>query len=132
MKLNAGIGRRPGRVRNLVPEIVGLESLCRFSVDAAVEGPIGVVFDGFDERVRDTHRIVRVLARNGAISLRLPVGVEGAEFNLLESLLGELNDTLNIAFGDHRAAGVANGAFQIVVFFCGQGQPRRRHRDTPT
>ena len=50
-----------------------------------------------EEGVGQAHRIVRVLARDGEIGLRLPIGVVGVEFERGVALAGELDDALDDA-----------------------------------
>ena len=95
--LQARIGRGPGGVADLLPQIARLQGLRDLAVEAAGEIPLAVVLDRLKEGVGQAHRIVRVLARDGEIGLRFPVGVVGVEFERRIALAGELDDALDDA-----------------------------------
>ena len=98
--LQARIGGGPGGVADLLPQVARLHGLRDFAVEAAREIPLAVVLDRVQEGVGQAHRIVRVLARDGEIGLRLPVGVVGVEFERRIALAGELDDALDDAVRD--------------------------------
>ncbi len=110
--LQAGIGRSPGGLADLVPQSPRRQGLGRLAIGAAGQGPIRIRFHGAQEIVAHTHGIVGILARDSEISLAIPIGVIGAEINLGVTLLGELDHALHIVFRDHRGTGGANFAAQ--------------------
>ena len=74
--LQPGIGRGPGRVADLLPQIAGLDGLGRLAVEPARQRPVAVLLDGAQEVIRHAHGIVGVLARDREVGLRIPIGVE--------------------------------------------------------
>ncbi len=112
VELQAGIGRGPGGVADLVPQIARLQSLRDLAVGAPRQAPLAVLAHALQEVVRDAHGIVRVLARDGEIGLAVPIGVVGLELDRGAALLGELDDALDIALGDHGAPRRADLALQ--------------------
>ena len=87
------------------------------AVGAADQVPVAVRFHGAQEIVLDRHGIVGILARNGQIGFRIPVGVIGVELDFGIALLGELHDALDIAVGHHHAAGLLDLTLQSGVLF---------------
>ena len=57
------------------------------------------------EVVGDAHRVVRVLAGDGEIGLRVPIGVVGVEVDVGIALARELDDALDVVLGHGGAAG---------------------------
>src|SRR6185312_9324574 len=92
VELDAGVGAAPGALGDPVPEVAGLECLLRlrlpavchgrFEFGAPVERPGAVVLDGLHELVRDADAVVAVLAADGVVRLRGPVGVVLLEVNV--------------------------------------------------
>ena len=101
--LQARIGRGPGGVADLLPQLARLERLRDLAVLAVGEVPVAVGLDRLEEVVGDAHRIVRVLARDGEIGLAIPIGVVGREVDVLVALLGELDHALDEVVRHHRA-----------------------------
>ena len=95
--LEPRIGRGPGGVADLLPQVARLHGLRDLAVEAARKIPLAVGLDRVQEGVGQADRIVRVLARDGEIGLRLPVGVVGVEFERRIALAGELDDALDDA-----------------------------------
>ena len=112
MELDAGIGRGPGGIADLVPEFPCLEGLGHLAIEARGEVPVAIGLDGAQEFVGDAHRIVGVLAGNGAIGLAVPVGVVGIEGDLGIALARELDDALDEVVGHQCLAGVLDGALE--------------------
>src|SRR6185437_7061442 len=79
------------------------------------EVPLGVGLDRFQELVGDAHRVVRVLAGDGEISVRIPIRVVGREVDVLVALLGELDDALDEVVRHHRLARELDLALQSRV-----------------
>ena len=97
VELHAGIGARPGGEGDLVPQVArlhGLGDLARLG--APVQIPVAVGLDRLHEVVGHPHRVVAVLAGDGEIGLRVPVGVVDRKFDVGEALLGELNDAADV------------------------------------
>ena len=94
--LQAGIGAGPGGVTDLLPQIARLDRLGDLArLGAPGEVPLGVGLDRLEELVGDAHRIVGVLARDGEIGVRIPVGVVDREVDVAIALLGELDHALD-------------------------------------
>ena len=70
---------------DLLPEIAGLQGLGDFAVGAAGQLPVAVVLDGAQEIVGDPHRIVGILAGDGEIGFRIPVGIVSVELDICDS-----------------------------------------------
>ncbi len=97
VELQAGIGRGPGGVADLLPEIARFDCLGDLAgLGAPGQVPVLVGFDGFQELVGDAHRVVGVLAGDGEVGLRIPIGVVDREVDVLVALLGELDDALDV------------------------------------
>ncbi len=97
MILQPRIGRSPGGIADLLPQIAGLQRLVQLAVGAADQVPVAVGIDGAQEVVGDAHRIVRVLARDSEIGFRIPIGRVGLEGDVLIALARELDDLLDHA-----------------------------------
>ncbi len=104
VEVQAGIGRRPGGVADLLPEVAGLESLGDLLGGAADQIPVAVGFHRAQEVVLQRHRIVGVLAGDGEVGFRIPVGVVDVERDLLVALPGELDHALDVVVGHQAAA----------------------------
>ena len=102
--MQAGIGRGPGGVADLFPEIARLQRLHYLLGGAADQVPVAVGFHRAEEIVLQRDRVVGVLAGDGEIGFRIPVGVVDREIDLLVALAGELDDALDHGVGDQRAA----------------------------
>ena len=96
--LDARIGRGPGGVADLLPQVARLQRLRDLAVEAAGQIPVAVVLDRLEELVVHPHRIVGVLPGHGEIGLRLPIGVVAVEIELGIALAGVLYDLLDDAF----------------------------------
>ena len=79
VEVQAGIGRGPGGVADLFPEVAGLQRLRHLLVGAADQVPVAVGFDRAQEIVLQRDRVVGVLAGDGEIGFRIPVGVVDVE-----------------------------------------------------
>ena len=93
--LQAGIGRVPGGMADLVPQLAGLQRLVRLAGDALRQRPVAVLFDRAQEVVGDADGIVGVLAGDGEIGVGIPVERVGVERDVGEALLGVLDDLLD-------------------------------------
>ena len=102
--LQARIGRSPGGVADLLPQSARIERVRDLAVLAVGKVPLAVGLNRLEEMVGDTHRIVRVLPRDGEIGLAIPIGVVGWEVDVLVALLGELDHALDEIIRHHRAA----------------------------
>src|ERR1019366_3033483 len=90
MILQAGICRGPGGTANLVPELARLHDLMRSSVETPGQGPLSILLDRPQKIVAYAHGIVRVLAGDGEIGFRIPVGCKSLEIDLRISLARQL------------------------------------------
>ena len=115
VEVQARIGRGPGGIADLLPQLAGFQRLHRLAGDARRQLPVGVGLDGGEEGVGERHRVVRVLPRDGEIGLRIPVGVVGVEGDLLVALARELDDALDVVVRHLGAAGELDLALQRRV-----------------
>ena len=115
VEVQAGIGRGPGGVADLLPEVAGLQRLDDLAGGAAGQVPVVVVLDGAQEIVGQRDRIVRVLAGDGEIGVGIPVGIIGVEGDVLVALLGELDDALDVVVRHQRLAGELHLALERRV-----------------
>ncbi len=102
--VQAGIGRGPGGVADLFPQVAGLQRLRHLLVGAADQIPVAVGFHRAQEIVLQRDGVVRVLAGDGQIRFRIPVGVVGVERDVGVALLGELHHALDEVVLHHGAA----------------------------
>ena len=109
---------------DLVPQLARLQGLVRLAVGAAGQLPVAVVLDPLEKIVGDAHRVVRVLAGDGEIGFRFPVGVVGAEVDLGVALAGELDDPLDVIVRHHRRGARADFALQGRVLRPGRSNRR--------
>ena len=94
--LQAGIGAGPRGVADLLPQIARLDRLGDLAgLGAPEQIPVGVGLDRLEELVGDAHRVVGVLAGDGEIGVRIPVGVVDREVDVGIALLGELDHALD-------------------------------------
>ncbi|GJE34191.1 hypothetical protein LDDCCGHA_4398 [Methylobacterium oxalidis] len=105
VEVQARVGRGPGRLADLLPEVAGLERLRHLAGGAGGEVPVGVRLDGAQEVVGERDRVVGVLAGHRQVGFRIPVGVVDRELDLGEALAGELHDALDVGVRHHRLAG---------------------------
>ncbi len=98
VEVQAGIGRCPGGIGDLFPEVTGLQRLHHAAIAAGGQIPVAVIFDSAQEIVLQRDGVVGVLTRDGEIGFRIPVGVVGLEIKILVALLGELDDALDVVF----------------------------------
>ena len=115
VKLDARIGASPSRVTHLVPKFFGFNGFGHFPVGAPNKRPVRIRFDRLQERIRDPHRIVGILARNLNIGFRIPVCIIGWKFDRGKALTRILQDPIDIGFGDHCFFSAANGNFKSVI-----------------
>ena len=108
VELDAGVGRSPGRLRDLVPEPAGVDGLRHLAIGAADQVPGAAGLDLPQEGVGHADRVVGVLARDGEIGLGLPVGVVDAEVDLGEALLGPADRAVDAGLGHQRLPRLAN------------------------
>ena len=104
VEVQAGIGRGPGGVADLLPEIARLQRLGDLLGGAADQVPVAVGLDGAEEIVLQRDRVVGVLAGDREVGFRIPVGVVDVEGDVLVALLGELDHPLDVVVGHERAA----------------------------
>ena len=79
VEVQARIGRRPGGVADLLPQVAGLQRLHHLAVLAGGQVPVAVGLDGAQEIVLERDGVVGVLAGDGEVGFRIPVGVVGLE-----------------------------------------------------
>ncbi len=104
VEVQARIGRGPGGVADLLPEVARLERLHHLAGDAGGEVPVAVLLHRLQEVVLQRDGVVGVLAGHRQIGVRIPVGVVGREIDVLVALAGELDDPLDVVVGHHRLA----------------------------
>ncbi len=75
VELDAGIRAGPGGAVHLRPEVLGAELLRGLAVDAALQLPVAVHFQGAHEGIGHAHRVVGVHAAHGVVGLSVPGGV---------------------------------------------------------
>ena len=93
--LQAGVGRVPGGVADLVPQVARLQNLVRLAGDAPGQRPVGIVLDAAQELVGDAHRVVGVLAGDGEVGVAVPIQRVGVERDVGKALAGVLDDLLD-------------------------------------
>ena len=113
--LHARVGTLPGGFGDLLPQVAGLDGLMNLTIGAADQVPIAIGQDLFKEIVGQTDRVVGVLARNGQISVGIPVGIIGTDIDLGIALLGEFDDAVDIVIGDQGGARGADGTGQTLI-----------------
>ena len=89
-----------------LPQLAGFRRLGDLAVLAEGEVPIGVGLDRAEELIGDAHRVVGVLARDGAVGLGVPIGVVDRDMDRGVALAGELDHP---ADGVVRDLGLARG-----------------------
>ena len=104
VELEPGVGRGPGGVADLLPQVPGSHGLGDLAVGAADEIPFTVGLHLLQEGVGDAHRVVGVLPGDGKVGFRIPVGVVGLDLDAGIALGGELNGPLDVVLRDHRLA----------------------------
>ena len=117
VEVQAGIGRGPGGVADLFPELARLQRLRHLLVGAADQVPVAVGFHRAEEIILQRHRVVGVLAGDGEIGFRIPVGVVDREVDLLVALARKLDDALDHRVRHHGAARELDFAAQRRVLF---------------
>ena len=80
--LQAGIGAAPGGVGDLLPQRARRQAFGDAAVGAADQLPVAVLHYLLEKVVGDPHAVVGVLAGDGEVGLRIPVGVEHREIDL--------------------------------------------------
>ena len=115
VELDAGIGAGPGRVTDLVPQLARLDGLADLAVGAVDQLPVGVLLDRVEERVGHADRVVRILARDGVIGFRIPVGIVGRELDRGVTLLRVVQHPLDVSFRNGTFFRAADRGFQGVV-----------------
>jgi len=89
----------------------------RLAVETPGQGPIAVLLDRAQKIVAQAHGIVRVLAGDGQIGFRIPIGRERFEIDLGLALAGQLDDFLDGGVGDESAPGELDFFFQRRILF---------------
>ncbi|MNV19016.1 hypothetical protein D3C71_1098590 [compost metagenome] len=112
VEVQAGIGRRPGGVGNLFPEVAGLQRLHHLAVLAGGEVPVTVILDSAQEVILQRDGVIGILAGNREVGFRIPIRVIGLELDVLVTLFGELDDALDVVFRHHVLLGGADFALQ--------------------
>ena len=113
--LDARVGTGPSGVAYLLPQITSFDRFGDFAVLAADQFPVGVVFDGLEEGVGHTDRVVRVLARDRGIGFAIPVGVVGRELDRGIALLCVVENAFDVSLWDCGLFRVADRRFQRWV-----------------
>ena len=105
--LEAGIGRGPRRVGDLVPDVLGGNAAGDLAVGAAGQRPLALPVQHLEEAVGHAHAVVGVLPGDRQVGLAVPVGVVLGEDQLGHALRGELHGLLDVGLGHHRRARLA-------------------------
>ena len=113
--LQAGIGAAPGGFGDLPPQGTRRQPLGDALVGAAQQRPLAVLLHLLEKAVGDPHRVVGVLAGDGAIRFRIPVGIEHRKCNGVVALVRQLDHPLDGALRQHCPAGAADRPAQRLV-----------------
>ena len=84
----------------------------QLAIGAADQVPVAAIFHRAQKVVGDANGVVRVLAGDREIGVRIPVGVIGVELDVLEALLGELDHALDVVVRNLIAARGLDGLLQ--------------------
>ena len=115
MVLDAGIGAGPRGVANLFPQIAGFDLFRNRPVSAVQKLPHLIVLNRLQEGVCHPDRVVGVLARDRVIGFAVPIRIIGRKLNAGVALLGVIQHTLHVSFGDRYFFGVADRLLQAGV-----------------
>ena len=96
VELESRIGRGPGGVGDLLPQVARRYGLVKLAVRAAYEVPVATLNGASHEGFREPDRVVRVLPRDRDIGVGIPIGIIGREGNGGVALAGELDGPLNV------------------------------------
>ena len=110
--MQARIRRLPRSRTDLFPQIACLECFHHLAVLAGGQVPVSIIFHRAQELVLERNGIVGVLAGNGEIGVRVPVGVVDRKFHVHVTLAGKLDDALDIVFRYGCLLGSADFALQ--------------------
>ncbi|MDF9789938.1 hypothetical protein M2440_000639 [Methylorubrum extorquens] len=105
VEVQARIGRGPGGLTDLLPQVARLGRLHDLARGARGQAPRPVRFHRAQEFVGQRDRVIGVLAGDREIGLRIPIRVVDGEVDLGEALAGELHDALDVGVRHHRLAG---------------------------
>ena len=103
--LKSRVRALPGGPGDLVPELAGLDGLRNLAVRATLERPVPVLLQRVEERVRNPHAVIRVLARHGLVGLAVPIGVVLVEYKMGEAFACVREHPLDIRFRHRRLPG---------------------------
>ena len=112
--LQAGIGAAPGGLGDLPPQGARRQPPGDAPVGAARQRPLAVLLHLLQEGVGHPHRVVGVLAGDGAVGLGIPVGIEHREGGGI-ALARQLDGPLDRRLRKHRPPGAADRLAQRRV-----------------
>ena len=115
VELDARIGAGPGGVADLVPQVARFQRLDDIAFYAPGQIPVAIAVDGLQEFIGNAYGVVRVLAGDCSVRLRIPIGIVGIELDVLKTLFGELDDALDDVVVDQRFPGRADFALERRV-----------------
>ena len=129
VELHSRVSARPRGVCHLIPQAPGVHGLARLGFSTfclrplklgpPVQVPISSLFDRIHELVGDANRVVAVLTGHREIGFALPVRVENLEVDALPSLLGEVQNPLDMwlwyVFPDGSHHGSAQTGIDLLV-----------------
>ncbi len=98
VELQARVRRGPGGLVGQPPELPGGQALADTAIGPAIQFPFVIPLHRPHERVGQPNRVVGVLPGNGEVRFRVPADVVFLEFDVLDALLGELDDAENVVF----------------------------------
>src|SRR5262249_48858005 len=126
--LHAGVRAGPGRVSDLVPELLGGNRARALAVGAPAELPLALAGEHVEERVGHAHAVVGVLPGDRVVGLAVPVGVVLGELELAHALAGQAQHALDVALRDHGRARLTHRGAQRGVLARVGLEPGRRPR----
>ena len=100
--LNTRVGAGPRRVPYVLPEVLGTDRPRDLVVGPAAQFPVAILFHRLHEGIGHSHRIVGILARDGCIGFRFPIGVVDRKVDFGVSLPGILQHPVDVGLRNHR------------------------------
>ena len=135
VELDARIRAGPGGAVHLRPEVLGAELLRGLAVDAALQLPVAVHFQGAHEGIGHAHRVVGVHAAHSVVGLAVPGGVVALQvagevaLGQAAQALGEEGRRGAVPLG--AGQGLAQGLVGLGVRILGGGALHRRADGIP-
>ena len=111
------IGTGPCREGNLVPQVRRFDRLHDLTGCPCAQLPIFAALDFAQELVCHANGVIGVLARNGQVSIAIPIGIVGRDFDFGETLPSHFDYTVDIVVWNQRTACLADGFLQLWILF---------------